>query len=133
MSNKLKQIQAILANDDVRDPSATIRAIEQVLSATESPVATIKVFNNPGSKGALKATVEIEYSGKRLEPRHLHAALTAVQELGDREFSGGKDEECNDPTCPVHGNEGGSILSELFKQFEEESLNNLRRRKEDQV
>ena len=104
MSNKLKQIAAILANDDVRDPRATLRAIEQVLSATESPVATIKVFDNPESKSALKCGVEIRFSRSRVEPRHLNAALAGIAEFGDNLFSSG---ECDDPDCPVHGAEAG--------------------------
>lgn len=88
MSNKLKQIAAILANDDVRDPQATIAAIEKVLSAKISkgaePVAVIKVFDNPESIGPLKATVKIEYSGKRLEPRHMKAALVAIGGFADQ-------------------------------------------------
>lgn len=103
MSNKLKQIAAILANDDVRDPRATLRTIEQVLSATESPVATIKVFDNPGSKGPLKTTVSIEYSDSRIEPRHMAAVVLAIGDFADQRVA----EECNDPDCPVHGAEAG--------------------------
>ena len=62
MSNKLKQIATILANDDVRDPQATIAAIEQVLVAADTPVATIKVFDNPESGVASKAS-EVNCSG----------------------------------------------------------------------
>ena len=131
MSNKLKQIAAILANDDVRDPRATLRAIEQVVVAKVSkgakPVAVIKVFDNPESKGALKTTVSIEYSDSRIEPRHMKAAVLAIKDFAGQRAA----EECNEPDCPVHGNEGDSILSELFKQFEEAALKG--RRKEDRA
>lgn len=119
MSNKLKQIAAILANDDVRDPRATTRAIEQVLSATERPVATINVFDNPGSKSPLKTTVSIEYSDSRIEPRHMKAAVLAIGDFADQRAA----EECEECQCPP--------LSELFKQFEEAALKG--RRKEDRA
>ena len=102
--SRINQIKRILAHGDVRDPRATLRAIEQVLVAADTPVATIKVFDHPESKGALAATVEIEYSGKRLEPRHLNAALAGITEFGDNLFGSS---ECDDPDCPVHGAEAG--------------------------
>lgn len=68
MSNKLKQIAAILANYDVRDPRATLRAIEQVVVAAESPVAIIKVFDDPGSK-LFKRFEEAALKGRRKKDR----------------------------------------------------------------
>lgn len=130
MSIKLKQIAAILANDDVRDPRATIAAIEKVLNAADTPVATIRIFDNPDSKGPLKATVAIDYSDSRIEPRHMKAAVLAIGDFADQRAA----EECNEPDCPVHGL---SPLSELFKQFEEQALKEAamqpRRRKEDRA
>lgn len=108
MSNKLKQIAAILANYDVRDPRAALRAIEQVLVAKVSkgakPVAVIKVFDNPESKSALKCGVEIRFSRSRVEPRHLNAALAGITQFGDNLFGSS---ECNEPDCPAHGAEAG--------------------------
>ena len=129
MSNKLKQIAAILANDDVRDPQATLRAIEQVLAAKVSkgakPVAVIKVFDNPESSGPLKATVSINYSNSRIAPRHMQAAVLAIGDFADQRAA----EECEECQCQP--------LSELFKQFEEQALKETaiqpRRRKEDRA
>ena len=105
MSNKLKQIAAILANDDVRDPQATIAAIEKVLSAADTPVATIKVFDNPESSGPLKATVSIEYSNSRIEPRHMKAAVLAI---GDFATKRAAEEECEcDPLAELLSRIGG--------------------------
>lgn len=106
MSNKLKQIAAILANDDVRDPRATLRAIEQVLVAADTPVATIKVFDNPESKGALKATVAIDYCEGRIEPRHMKAAVLAIGDFADQRAA---EEECEcDPLAELLSRIGGA-------------------------
>lgn len=119
MSNKLKQIAAILANYDVRDPRATLRAIEQVVVAAESPVATIKVFDDPGSNGPLKTLVSIDYSDSRIEPRHMKGAVLAIGDFADQRAA----EECEECQCQP--------LSELFKRFEEAALKG--RRKEDRA
>ena len=110
MSNKLKQIAAILANHDVRDPRATLRAIEQVLVAKVSkgakPVAVIKVFDNPESGGPLKATVAIDYSESRIEPRHMKAAVLAI---GDFATKRAAEEECEcDPLAELLSRIGGA-------------------------
>ena len=105
MSNKLKQIAAILANDDVRDPQATIAAIEKVLSAADTPVATIKVFDNPDSKGPLKATVAIDYCEGRIEPRHIAAVSLAIGDFADQRAA---EEECEcDPLAELLSRIGG--------------------------
>ena len=88
MSNKLKQIAAILANYDVRDPRATLRAIEQVVVAKVSkgakPVAVIKVFDNPESSGPLKTRVSIDYSDSRIEARHMRGVVLAIGDFADQ-------------------------------------------------
>lgn len=123
MSNKLKQIQAILANEDVRDLRATIKAIQGVLSADEAPVAVIEVFNNPGSDGPLKATVVIDYSTKRLEPRHMKAVCNTIQEFA---IARAEEEVCNDPNCPVHG-DASKEFGELLKKLEEATIAALKK------
>lgn len=124
--SRIKQIKRILKEHDVRDPRGALQAIEQVVAQKNidprKPVAVIKVFDQPEGKGQLKSQVEIEYSKRRLEPRHLKGAIIATQACGDDIWGGPDEAQCDDPNCPVHGT-GATDLGELFKKFEEAALN----------
>lgn len=55
MSNKLKQIAAILANHDVRDPRATLRAAEECEECQCQPLSELfKQFEEAALKGRRK-------------------------------------------------------------------------------
>ena len=73
--SRIKQIKRILKDHDARDPRGALLAIEQVVAQKNTnprkPVAVIKVFDQPEGKGQLKSQVEIKYSERHLEPRHL--------------------------------------------------------------
>ena len=122
--SRIKQIKRILKDHDVRDPRGALQAIEQVVKQKSTdprkPVAVIKVFDQPEGKGQLKSQVEIGYSKRRLEPRHLKGAIIATQACGDDIWGGPDEEQGGDPNCPVYGTEA---LSELLKKFEEAALN----------
>lgn len=121
--SRIKQIKRILKDADVRYPNNTIDAIRAVVVQPKSekaeptkPLVTIRVFNDPRSDGSLKCGVEIVFSRRSVEPRHLKAAMLATLQLGDKLFA--SDEQCDDPDCPVHGVKGATVtLDELFKQF----------------
>ena len=105
--SRINQIKRIVKDHPVTDPRGALLAIEQVLAQKEPKdgrVISIKVFDVPGSKSALKCGVEIKFSRSRVEPRHLNAALAGITEFGDNLFGSS---ECDDPDCPVHGAEAG--------------------------
>ena len=125
--SRIKQIKRILKDADVRFPHNTIDAIRAVVVQSKpekaepaKPAVTIRVFDDPRSDGPLGSGVEIAFSRRSVEPRHLKAAMIAAQKLGDKLFADG--EQCDDPDCPVHGVKSGiaamTTLDELFKQFE---------------
>ena len=127
--SRIKQIKRILKNADVRDPRGALQAIAAVIVQSKpekaadqqvqptKPAVTIRVFNDPRSDGPLGCGVEIAFSRRSIEPRHLKAAMIAAQQLGDKLYADG--EQCDDPDCPVHGVKSGiTTLDELFKQFE---------------
>ena len=125
--SRIKQIKRILKDADVRDPRGALQGIAAVIAQPKpekaepaKPAVTIRVFNDPRSDGPLGSGVEIAFSRRSVEPRHLKAAMIAAQKLGDKLFADG--EQCDDPDCPVHGVKSGiaamTTLDELFKQFE---------------
>lgn len=123
--SRIKQIKRLLSEASVSYPHNTLDAIRAVVTQPKpesnpaKPVATIKVFDDQGSGKMLGAKIVVQFSKARLEPRHLKATLASVQDLGDTLFGGNG--ECDDPNCPVHGNQV-TDLSELFKKFEEDAI-----------
>lgn len=122
--SRIKQIKRILKDADVRYPNNTIDAIRAVVVQSKpekaepaKPAVTIRVFDDPRSDKPLGCGVEIAFSRRSIEPRHLKAAMIGAQQLGDKLYADG--EQCDDPDCPVHGVKSGiTTLDELFKQFE---------------
>lgn len=130
--SRIKQIKRIL-KDDVRDPRATLQAIANVVSqpkadkaGEQKPVAVIRVFDNPDSSKLLKSVVVIDYNAANLEPRHLIASIAAAKDLGDSLF-GDPEGQCDDPNCPVHG-QNAADLGELLKKLQEAVITEAKKR-----
>lgn len=129
--SSIKQIKRILKEHDVRDPRGALQAIEQVVAQpkAEKPatVLTLSLIRT-GSK-----TMEciIKTDPEQLLPRHVVAAQDILQQFGEEKFGG----ECNDPECPVHGENAkpaealSTHLKELFDKFEAEQLSKLAAKK----
>jgi hypothetical protein len=105
----IEHIAAIIATSDVRDPLATLSAIDKAIEdcleklntvtdeaiRTEAqrkktkvvaphedkPVFTAKVFNNPDSPGSLKCRVTIWFCEHHIEPRHIVALNSTMMDF----------------------------------------------------
>lgn len=118
MSIKLKQIAAILANHDVRDPRGALLAIEKVVAQPKAkkPKAPKPLLQLALVKtGPKTGTVTVKFDRDNLKPSHVVKVIESLEQFGSDTFG---DEQCDDPNCPVHGT-GATDLGELFKQFEE--------------
>lgn len=122
--SRIKQIKRILKEHDVRDPRGALQAIEQVVSQpkAEKPETTKPLLQMALIKtGPKTLEIAVQFDRDNLQPRHLVKAIESLNEFGNDVFGG----ECDDPTCPVHGNAAAAAaepLSELFKKFEEAAL-----------
>lgn len=118
--SRIKQIKRILKEHDVRDPRGALAAIEQVAFQPKAekpeqvePLLTLTMTRT--GKNTMEAAVR--FDKENLQPRHVTKAIESLQDFGNDVFG-----ECNDPDCPVHGeNAKPTSLNELFKQFEAEA------------
>jgi hypothetical protein len=117
--SRIKQIKRILAEHDVRDPRGALQAIatvvEQKKPAAEKPPKPL--FNMTLDRVGNKTTCTIQFDREKLEPGHVVKGIDLLNKFGSDVFGG----ECDDPDCPVHGENKVTGLDELFKKFEAEA------------
>lgn len=113
MSNKLKEITNVIYNSDVRDPRATLAAIEGIIGRKEEkprkPTIRLELISTKTG-----SAVRIKYDRNNITPKDVEAARQSLMEFGLDVFG-----ECDDPNCPVHDNVT-TDLGALFAKFEAE-------------
>lgn len=110
--SRIKQIKRILAHGDVRDPRASLIAIEEVLSQPKAKedAPLIKVVGRRSSDGSFGLSIDTDGS---ITPIELFGVIKSLRRHGDQIF-GDVVIKREVPTT--------SDLSELFKQFEQDIL-----------
>lgn len=116
--SRIKQIKRIIAHADVRDPRATLIAIEGVISQPKpkKPKAANPIMNFEMVGTPTGSTIEIKFNRKNLSPRHLVAAKQTLDEFAKDAFP-----ECKGDcaTCEYDEQET-TDLGALFAKFEAE-------------